>query len=330
MFPPFSSHSLVFATSALISGTTAARAIRDPVTSELVAVAELDFLPEAFTQSLGENNTIIGKGDRGFPFVITSTTDIFGGNTILGPGYDLAVDGPTSILDVVDPERDSESSRDKLNETIALMQLGETGNATFIRDNGGKEERIFVSYSPVAVKVLHPLDPRNFSSGSTWSSTLVYSLGIAVAERDLYLRYEAVEEEVDRQLDIARSVSIAAMVVIAVQFIILTYYISLNITRPIIALTKIVKSIKNKSLRDEIPDVEGGSREVSFVHESFQRLMKVVRFANTAFFAGDRTQSYHSMEDALSLFVKLGNQKAIGVANNNVSKHSDCSTTVLW
>ena len=288
------------------------------MTSELVAVAELDFLPEAFTNALHANNTVIGKGDRGFPFVITATTDIFGGNTILGPDYDLSVDGPMSILDVVDPEHDSEQSRDKLKETIASMQSGEIGNTTFVRENGGKTETIFLSYSPVSVRVLHPLDPRNFSAGSTWSYTLVYSLGIAVAERDLFLRYEAVEKEVDRQLDIARSVSIAAMVLIAVQFIILTYYISLNITRPIIALTKIVKSIKNKSLRDEIPDVEGGSKEVSFVHESFQRLMKVVRFANTAFFAGDRTQSYHCMEDALSLFLKLGNQKAIGVANNNV------------
>jgi DNA-binding transcriptional regulator GbsR (MarR family) len=69
--------------------------------------------------------------------------------------------------------------------------------------------------------------------------------------------------------------------------------------------------------------------------------MKVVRFANTAFFAGDRTQSFHAMEDGLKLFESLGNQKvrqelvaktipelisylllvskAIGVANNNVS-----------
>ena len=61
-----------------------------------------------------------------------------------------------------------------------------------------------------------------------------------------------------------------------------------------------------------------GSREVAFVHESFQRLMKVVRFANIAFFAGDRTKSFVSMEDALNLFSKLGNQKAIGVANNNL------------
>jgi DNA-binding transcriptional regulator GbsR (MarR family) len=37
--------------------------------------------------------------------------------------------------------------------------------------------------------------------------------------------------------------------------------------------------------------------------------MKVVRFANTAFFAGDRTQSFHAMEDGLKLFESLGNQK---------------------
>jgi len=43
-----------------------------------------------------------------------------------------------------------------------------------------------------------------------------------------------------------------------------------------------------------------------------------------AFFAGDRTKSMHSMEDALQLFIKLGNQKAIGVAYNNVRKEIQC------
>lgn len=139
------------------------------------------------------------------------------------------------------------------------MSNGEKGTTSFIRKSRGKaeDENVIISYSPVSVTVLTPLDPSNFSAGCNVSAKLVYSLGIAIVEGDLYLRYEAVESSVDHNLKIARGISIAAMLVVATLFTLLTYFISLNIAKPIMALTKIVKSIKNKSLRDEIPDVEG-------------------------------------------------------------------------
>ncbi|CAB9506181.1 expressed unknown protein [Seminavis robusta] len=306
----------VFAAGAI--GTSAASTIRDPVTSELIAEALLDFLPTALAKALGPGSTVIGPGDQGFPIVITPSKNIFGGNTIIGPGYEID-DGSTSILDLIVPE-DSNSTRNyqEFSKIVKKMDQGDSGNVTFVRTQDGDPQSVFMAYAPVNVRVLRPVDHRDFAAGSNASSKLVYGLAIGIVESDLFLRYEAVEERVDQQVFMSTAVSVFSMVIIATLFTVLTYYISLNIIRPIIALTKIVKSIKNKSLREEIPDVQGGSREVSFVHESFQRLMKVVRFANTAFFAGDRTQSFHSMEDALNLFVKLGNQKAIGVANNNL------------
>ncbi|CAB9497324.1 expressed unknown protein [Seminavis robusta] len=310
--PPY-----VFAGSGKV-GTSAAVSIKHPDTEELIAVADVDFLPEAFTSALGPDNTIVGEGDSGFPFVITPEEDVSGGNTIFGPNYNLS-QGSRHILNVTMPEdgKGTENRR-KFAETVQKMEEGQTGTASFVRMYDGEEHIVFLAYAPVYVRLMRPLDHRDFAAPVNVTARLVYSLGIAVDVSDLYLRFVAVEGRVDAQLKLARGFSIAAMVVIAVSFTILTYYISLNVVRPIIALTKICKSIKDKSLRDDIPDVEGGSKEVSFVHESFQQLMKVVRFANTAFFAGDRTQSCHAMEDALALFMKLGNQKAIGVANNNL------------
>lgn len=54
------------------------------------------------------------------------------------------------------------------------------------------------------------------------------------------------------------------------------------------------------------------------MYDSLERLCKIVRFSNAAFLAGDRQKSYRVMQDALDLFVKMGNQKALGVANNNI------------
>lgn len=141
-------------------------------------------------------------------------------------------------------------------------------------------ENVFLTYAPVVVRILRPLDHRDFGASCNVSSKLVYAIGMGIVEGDLYLRFQAVESTVIHQLGIARGVSIMALLLMAIGFSILTYYISLNITRPIIGLTKIVKSIKDKSLGEELPLVEG-SREVQFVHESFQRLMQVVKFANT-------------------------------------------------
>jgi hypothetical protein len=49
-----------------------------------------------------------------------------------------------------------------------------------------------------------------------------------------------------------------------------------------------------------------------------ERLHKVIRSANTAFFAGDVETAYHVLKDALKLFKRLDNQKAVGVACNNL------------
>jgi hypothetical protein len=97
----------------------------------------------------------------------------------------------------------------------------------------------------------------------------LYSLGISVVDQSvLYLRYEGVESRVDVQLKIARGYSIAAVVVIAV----FNRLHLIKCCETYHCAYEDLQEHKNKSLRDEIPDVEGGSKEVSFVHESFQQV----------------------------------------------------------
>ena len=61
-----------------------------------------------------------------------------------------------------------------------------------------------------------------------------------------------------------------------------------------------------------------GSEEVLNVTITMQRLHKVIRGANTAFFSGDVETAYRVLKDALKLFKHLDNKKAIGVACNNL------------
>lgn len=99
-----------------------------------------------------------------------------------------------------------------------------------------------------------------------------------------------------------------------------------------IILLRIVRNINAKRIRDDIPPMKGGSREVNQVYNSFAKLHKVVRFSNTAFFSGNLKWAYKFLNDALVLFRKLEDKKAIGIATNNLGNtlvamyKENCST----
>lgn len=54
------------------------------------------------------------------------------------------------------------------------------------------------------------------------------------------------------------------------------------------------------------------------VYNTFSKLYKVVRVSNVAFFSGNLSWAYHFICDALKLFRKVGDNKAVGVACNNL------------
>lgn len=68
----------------------------------------------------------------------------------------------------------------------------------------------------------------------------------------------------------------------------------------------------------KLSDCKGSCREVECVYETIEVLYEVVRFANSAFFSGDLEVAYQVFRDALRLFSRLDNKKAIAVASNNL------------
>ena len=67
-----------------------------------------------------------------------------------------------------------------------------------------------------------------------------------------------------------------------------------------------------------LSDYKGSCREVDSVYKTTEMLYKVVRFANLAFFSGDLEVAYNVLRDALPLFTRLDNSKAVAVASNNL------------
>ena len=65
-------------------------------------------------------------------------------------------------------------------------------------------------------------------------------------------------------------------------------------------------------------DRSAGSKEIMRFSTTMETLYKVVKVVNAAYFAGDLEKAYAVLSDALRLFKRLDNRKAVGVASNNL------------
>jgi hypothetical protein len=98
----------------------------------------------------------------------------------------------------------------------------------------------------------------------------------------------------------------------------LALQVSFYVTRPMITLLRVVQRINSGKLEDDTTPLLGGSREIHQVYNTFAKLCKVVRVSNTAFFSGNLQWAFHFVDDALKLFRKIDDQKAVGIACNNL------------
>jgi hypothetical protein len=95
--------------------------------------------------------------------------------------------------------------------------------------------------------------------------------------------------------------------------------ISIHVTKPMILLLKAIDDINQGQTEEDIQPPKGTSREFSQVYTSFSKLNKVVEISNKAFFTGSLDWAYHFIHDALQLFRKIKDRKAIGVSANNLA-----------
>lgn len=89
-------------------------------------------------------------------------------------------------------------------------------------------------------------------------------------------------------------------------------------TKPMMILLRIVQTVNARSIEDDIPPLEGGSREVTQVYNSFAKLYKIVRVSNSSFFSGELKWAYHIGNDAKKLFQRVNDEKAVAIACNNI------------
>lgn len=302
---------------------SATAALIDPRTGEYVGQVLLDFLPTRMLRVIKDDTPLTNKG---FP-VLIATEDAIDADTIVGPGYKLS-DPPSPIADFVlkydtpmGCERPICVENQKAFESIvAEMKSGSRGNATFFRTTeNGKQEKVHIAFAPVSVRSFRSIDSSDFSRGVYVSDYLIYSIALAETDSGILEAFDPIQEESEQQ----KRAAIGILSVLLALATILVVYVSIRVTQsittPMVYLLDVIRSIRNAD-SEKAPDLRDvrASREIVQFADSIEMLSRVVESANSAFYAGQFERAYYVLVDALRLFRRLNNKKAIGIACNNL------------
>lgn len=324
----------------------------DPQTGEHVGQALIDFFPTQVIDALSHNNLPLRNG---FSILITMEQDSSRADAVIGPNFSASnasrlieeVLFPSSLEDCAG--KNTTDLRNKFSDIANAMRRGKKGGDQFQwTKRDCTTETMYISYSPVEVDRLRPLNSSDFSHGVEKSKYAVYSLAMVESESSLLAPLRKTEQDIQRQVDIA-IVILCIVVVFAASFIVyLSHRITGSMVEPMYYLLELIKHINryvsivfaiiqpllyalinwqfvgrnSLDVGEEAPGVyfqQGyGSKEVLRVRWTMEKLYKIIQCANAAFFAGEVDVAHRVFLDALYLFTRLDNKKAMGVANNNL------------
>jgi hypothetical protein len=167
----------------------------------------------------------------------------------------------------------------------------------------------------------------------------MYSAALVKSRNTLEAQFQGIKHQIDEILKTTIIVFVCLVALVTFVCIIITakvrrrifpvfsrpsiltifpWQISTAIAKPLLILLRVVKRVNAGRIEGDMPPLEGGSREVTQVYTSFAKLYKIVRMSNASFFSGDFKWAHHIANDALKLFRKIGDEKAVAVACNNI------------
>lgn len=302
----------------------------DPRSGYYVGQGLYDFTINKLLRVLEPDENPLQRG--GFPLLITPEADNFGGDVVIGPGFDPRLSAALPVASVVVPadvkcsadgNRECYWRKRKFDEITDKMKSCAEGTASFERrTSSGGTETVYISYSPVRTPFLDPTDAADFAKGANLKndSSCIYSLALAETEEGLKQPFRQVEDELYDQTRIA-IICLTCLISLAVVLaLLISYHVTSSITEPMVYLLETVRSLEKKGAEQDLPvlDMNRGPKEILNVSNTMETLYKVVRFANVAFYAGELEVAYRVLKDSLRIFRGMGNDKAVSVACNNL------------
>ena len=296
-----------------VLGSAVSAALANPSTGEYLGQCMIDFSPEPL-------GSLFDFVEEPTGFLITPDFDAAGSNTVLRPAGTGSIPS-SSIGDLVLPF-DARSSASRLyfdEQILSAMQRGESGIRDFERTSSdGHVETITIAYSPVKERFALAVDPSDYTRGSIPTTQVVYSVGIVIPAEMMRLPFATVQANVTDRVGKMALVYLCLVSMLTILLLWFMYFTTKQVATPILLLLKIVQRINKRELDDDLPPLSGGSAEVHQVYSSFARLYKLIQISNTAFFSGNINWSSEFMTDALGLFQRIKDEKAIGTVCNNL------------
>jgi hypothetical protein len=229
-----------------INGQSVTLPLVDPRSGEYVGQVLNDFYSHAIFRKLDNITTPFTEG--GFP-VLIAVQEIPKENTILGPGYNIG-DNATEISRVVlrrDYDCNSalcEARIDVFRAIVASMNSGESNTTNFTRGSqNGHEELVHISYAPVKLKGIRPLDSSDFGRGVEVIEYDIYSLGLCETEDGLLQPFKMIEDDISSAIRwvvgcIATGIFFGALFVIYI-----SYAVTMSVTEPMLNLLEMIRCI---------------------------------------------------------------------------------------
>ena len=315
--------------------------INNDRTGEYIGQAIFDFFPTAIFTALTQEETELAL--EGFHTLTTVEPDESGTNTIVGPNFDYGKGDRSALKDVLIPynrcpndgdtttttttttgtkSKDCQNS-DEVDGILRDMEQGGSAYRTFTRrscQDCPPDQIVNYAYAPVNVTSFRFVDPSDMSAGVIEYNPTVYVVGLGETEDGLIALFRQDRNNLSSTVRIALGVLLAIIVVAFAMIVYVAYTVSASITHPIGKLLVLVIGVNRDDIDadDGLPEIEGGSVEVRRVRETFDKLFMMIRFATTAFYSGDLDSAYKSFLEARDVFTKVGNEKAIGIANNSL------------
>jgi len=298
--------------------------LNDPHSGDFVGLSSVVFSPVEIQNALREEETPLGE--RGLHILVSTKPYLNGDDTVMSPELLHDNESPSrKLLDLLIENtgcnRRDDPGCDRLENIAGIvsdMQAGNEGQTQFKRypEESEEEELVLFAYAPVNVTSVLPVDPSNFSRGVRTYTSSIYSLGLARSEETLQSTFSDLLGTVGGALGVMSFLIFVEMMII----IYAAVQISISVTRPVAHLRELVDSANRGEFLDSDTSntATDGSSEVTRVRLTFERLFTIMKFANTAFYSGELQMAYDALLDALDLFVRLDNQKAVGIANNNL------------
>jgi hypothetical protein len=289
--------------------------IYDPVMKKFIGQTLLDFtLDELFIHL---SKTTITQSGSDFVFMITQSNDILGDALVFGPGY-FFNESSRSAVDVILPHDQHDSKfRFDLESIVRKMKSGQSDTAVFLRTlQSGEQESIYVSFAPVTIRTMDSVNASDFARGVIENVSYIYSIAMAVPVDDMMSSFE--KKNYDRNLQTFVIIYIVVSTISSLLATLLLSKVAIEITKPVIILCNIIEKINSNEYDEDILPMKGGSREVFLVYNSFAKLFKTVRLSNVAYFSGNVEGALKFLTDALRLYYTLDDEKAVGIALNNL------------